>query len=243
MKNIISLIFFVIILYGCGSTKDSHSSEDKDLRSSLKKLDKDLGNIELKKTISALYTTSIKNHLDKIGVLNTLPEAGRWDKIIKEYQSLQYLSETINSSIEGTRLLKPPSYIKEIEIARENAADAYYDLGNNYLLAGDKESARKAYFYFKKSIEYQPGFKDAKLKMNTAFDNGIITVVVSPVEDNMFYFGGPGFSNYGNNYSNDYFQRSLVRDLGGSYSKLNGALFYTEWEAKRQNIQPEIQIV
>ena len=75
--------------------------------------------------------------------------------------------------------------------------------------------------------------------MNTAFDNGIITVVVSPVEDNMFYFGGPGFSNYGNNYSNDYFQRSLVRELGGSYSKLNGALFYTEWEAKRQNIQPD----
>ena len=239
MKNVINLLFVVVILFGCSSTKDSRSGEEKDLRSSLKMLDKDPENSELKKTVSALYSTSVKNHLDKIGVLNTLPDAGKWDKIIKEYQSLQSLSETVNSFIEGSHLLKPLSYTTEILQAKESGAKVYYALGDKYLLSGDKESARKAYFSFKKSIEYQPGFKDAKTKMNNAFENGIINVVIGPVEDNMFYFGGPGFSNYGNNYSNEYFQRSLVRDLGGSYSKLNGALFYTEWDAKRENIQPD----
>ena len=241
MKYYFYLLLSTAIWTGCVSSKDSKtaSSEEKVLRNALKMLDQDPTNNELKKTVTTLYNSESKSHLDKIAALNNSAEISKWDKIIKEYQTLHNLSEIVIGYAEGSRLLKPALYVTELQTTRERAAESYYDLGDKYLKDGDKESARKAYFSFRKSIEYQPGYKDVKLKMNTAFNNGIINVVINPVEDNMFYYGGPGFANSGNSYSNDYFQRSLVRDLGGNYSKINGALFYTDWDARRQNIQPD----
>ncbi len=51
-----------------------------------------------------------------------------------------------------------------------------------------------------------------------------------------------GWNNYGNNFNNDYFQRTLVRDLGGNYNRTSPSVFYTDWEARRDNIRPDWEV-
>jgi hypothetical protein len=62
--------------------------------------------------------------------------------------------------------------------------------------------------------------------------------VINPVQDNSFFFN-TGWGNTGYNYSNEYFQQNLIRDLGGKYNTRYPARFYTEWEARRDNVTPQ----
>ncbi|MEO6541325.1 MAG: hypothetical protein ABIN74_10055, partial [Ferruginibacter sp.] len=92
--------------------------------------------------------------------------------------------------------------------------------------------------YFKKADKWAPGYKDAKLKMDEAYQNGIVNVVINPVKDNSFFVNA-GWGNFGYSYSNEYFQQTLVRELGGLNVQRYPARFYTEWEASRDNVQPD----
>ena len=74
--------------------------------------------------------------------------------------------------------------------------------------------------------------------MQEAFDAATINVLINPVQDNSFFFN-TGWGNTGYNYSNEYFQQNLVRELGGQNSSRYPAKFYTEWEARRDNVKPD----
>ncbi|MEO7293964.1 MAG: hypothetical protein ABIW34_12720 [Ginsengibacter sp.] len=243
MKYIYLYLSLIIFLFAsCNSaTRLSKTTEDKILFSVLKKLDKDPGNTELKNKVTSLYDEAAKSHLDKIEVYNTLTEADRWTKIVKEYEALKILSEVITNSA-AAKLVNAPSYISEIQSAKQNGAEAFYALGTSDLDIGDKQSARKAYYEFRKVNEFVPGYKDVREQINIAFENSIIKVVINPVRDNTFFYNSMGWNNYGNNYNNDYFQRSLASDLGGYYNKNAPAQFYTDWEARRENIRPDWEV-
>ena len=74
--------------------------------------------------------------------------------------------------------------------------------------------------------------------MDEAYDNSIVLVVINPIQDNSFFFN-IGWGNTGYNYSNEYFQQNLVRDLGGTYASRYPARFYTDLEARRENVAPD----
>lgn len=238
----ISILVFSIILSACSSgNRVPKTAADKDLFGVLKKLDKDPSNAELKTRIIDLYASAANSHLDKIAIYNTLTETDRWIKIIREYEALRNLSAVITGS-SAAKLINPPSYVSELESAKQNAADDYYKTGLSNLDRGDKTSARIAYYAFKKANEFVPGYRDARRQMSIAYESSIVKVVINPVRDNTFFYNSMGWNNYGNNYNNDYFQRSLVSDLGGSNNRTSPSLFYTDWEARRENIQPDWEV-
>ena len=226
----------------CSSSKTvSKTTEDKALLSVLKKLDKDPSNTELKNTITNLYNEAAKSHLDKIEVYNTLTEADKWIKIVKEYEALNKLYQTIATSA-AAKLVSTQSYTSEIQSTKHNGAEAYYNIGIAEMENSDKQSARNAYYAFRNANEFVPGYKDVRQQINIAYQNSIVKVVINPVRDNTFFYNSMGWNNYGNNFNNDYFQRSLVNDLGGSYNKTSPAQFYTNWEARRENIRPDWEV-
>jgi len=239
-------IFLAVIGFlfaSCSSNKSiPKTSEDKALLSVIKKLDKDPSNSELQKRINSLYNEAGKSHLDKIEVYNTLTEPDRWVKIVKEYEALKKLSEVIANSATAAKLIDASSYISELQTAKQNGAEAYYTIGMADVNNNDKQSARNAYYAFKKTDEFVPGYKDVKEQIKTAYQNSIVRVVVNPVRDNTYFYNSMGWNNYGNNFNNDYFQRSLVRDLGGNYNKNSLGVFYTDWEARRENIRPDWEV-
>lgn len=237
------LSFFIFLFASCSSSKSAKkTTEDKALLSVIKKLNKDPSNIELKNTITNLYTDAAKSHLNKIEVYNTLTEADKWIKIIQEYESLKKLSEIIANSPAAAKLVNAPSYASEIQTAKQNGAEAYYNVGISEMDKEDKQSFRNAYHAFRKAHEFVPGYKDTHQQISIAFENSIIKVVINPIRDNTFFYNSMGWNNYGNNYNNDYFQRSLVSDLGGNYNNKIPAQFYTDWEARRENIRPDWEV-
>ena len=241
MKNFFYLLVVasISVFISCSSSRNnSKTTADKELYNAIKKLDKGPSDTGLKTRIADLYNNAAKSHLDKIEVYHSLTEADRWIKIVKEYEALKSLSEIIiNSS--AAKLVNAPSYISELQNAKQNGAEAYYDLGMSQMDVGDKQSARNAYHAFKRANEFIPGYKDVREQIKIAYENSVVRVIINPVRDNTFFYNSMGWNNYGNNYNNDYFQRTLVSDLGGSYNRTAPALFYTDWEARRENIQPD----
>lgn len=239
----IYLSIFAFSFVSCSTNKSiTKTSEDKALFSVLKKLDKDPSNTELKNTITNLYNEAAKSHLNKIEVYNSLTEADRWIKIVKEYEALKKLSEVIANSATAAKIVSSPSYTSELQAAKQSGAEEYYTIGIADVNNNDKQSARNAYYAFKKTDEFVPGYKDVKEQIKTAYKNSIVKVVVNPVRDNTYFYNSMGWNNYGNNFNNDYFQRSLVRDLGGNYNKNSMGVFYTDWEARRENVRPDWEV-
>ena len=242
-KNFFTLIFLVLLFASCSSSRNTiaNTQEDLALLTTIRKLDKNPSDSSLKNNLGVLYENAVKIHLDNIDVYSTLTEPNKWDKIINEYQALQHLSAVISSSASAKKFLNSPTYDAKIEVAKESAAADYYNIGTGYLNNNnDKQSYREAYNAFKKAQEFVPGYKDAERQMNNAYQNSVLNVVVNPVTDNSYYYNNAGWNNYGNSFNNDYLQRNLVRDLGGDYAKNASARFYTDWEARSANINPDL---
>jgi len=233
-------IVLAILLASCGSSRNSvaNTPEDKALIGAIKKLDKDPSNITIQNTLSELYKNATKVHLDNIEVYKTLTDVDKWDKIIREYAALQKVAEIINSSSSAKKFLKIPSFIAETEIAKQNAAADYYNLGLSYLNENDKEASRMAYYAFKKAVDFVPEYKDAKRQMDKAFQNSILNIVINPVTDNSYYYNSIGRNRFGNSFNNDFLQRNLVRDLGGN-SNYSPARFFTDYDAQRLRVNPD----
>ncbi len=240
MKRFIHLLTAVILLAACSKKNYlERSNEDRALQDAVKKLNKSQTDENALAAVPILYSNIQKAHLAKIASYKNGRDISRWEKIISEYDQLQSAYNAIINSTPAFRLVTPQNYSADLLESKQQAAQEYYAEGESYINKDGRDNAKKAYGYFQKSDKFVPGFKDAKEQMNNAYDLSIVNVVVNPVQDNSFFFNS-GWGNSGYNYSNEYFQQTLVRDLQTANS--NGryaARFYTDWEARRDNIQPD----
>lgn len=239
MKKLIYLFTTLIVLSSCGSSKyiAGNTVEDKVLAEALRKLDKKPGDTTLQNSLKYLYNDAALAHLNNIERYQKLQNNDKYDKTISEYQSLQKLSEIIKSSSLARKFVTAPSYLNEIQQAKSDAAEDFYEYGLQMSENGaDKQSYRDAYTAFQRANGYVPGYKDVKRQMNDAFQNSILDVVINPVTDNSSYYQSIGRNRFGNSFNSDMMQRSLVRDLGGDYNKNAPARFYTDIDASRARI-------
>jgi len=240
MKKFISVLIAILLLASCKSTKDYllRSDEDKTLYDVLKKLNKQSSDASATAALPIVYKQVQQRHLKKISTYKNAYEIDKWDKLYNEYILLQQMYDAIDNSPAARQLISPANYYNEITEIKRSAAQDYYQLGETYLQANNRENAKKAYSAFKKSDSWEKDFKDSRSKMDKAYNSSIINVLVNPVQDNSFFFNS-GWGNTGYNYSNEYFQQNLIRDLGGKYATRYPARFYSDWEARRDNIEPD----
>ena len=239
MKNFILLFSFVAVLLSCSAPKNYlvRADADKALQDAVKKLNRNSSDEEAMHALPVLYTNISNTHLERIKAFSNSNELSRWDKIINEYQYLENAYEAIINSSPSFKLINPVSYSTQILEAKQTAADEYYTAAQTFFEAAGRDNAKKAYTCFKKADQFIPGFRDVPDLMNRAYENAIINVLINPVQDNSFFFNS-GWGNYGYNYSNEYFQQALVRELS-SNSNRYPARFYTDLEARRDNINPD----
>lgn len=241
MKQLFYPLTALILFASCSTTKKdylSRSDEDRTLFDAVKALSKHPDDSNAVKALPVLYPLAEQRHLKKINTYNTYKEISRWDKVIDEYNILQKMYDAIANDGTASRLVTPTNYQNSIYDSKQLAAEDHYQEGIAFLDKPGRDDAKKAYAYFKKADKWVPGFKDAKAKMDAAYQNAIVNVVINPVQDNSFFFN-TGWGNAGYNYSNEYFQQSLVRELGGKNSSRYPAKFYTEWDARRDNVKPD----
>lgn len=240
MKKFIPALITIVLFASCKSSKDYllRGDEDKTLFDVVKKLNKQSSDEAATAALPVVYKQVQQRHLKKIATYNSYNEISKWEKLYNEYNILQHIYDAIDNSAASRQLVSPANYFNEITDIKQSAAQDYYQLGENYLQGNNRENAKKAYSAFKKSGTWVKDFKDSKAKMDEAYNSSILNVLVNPVQDNSFFFNA-GWGNTGYNYSNEYFQQSLIRDLGGKYATRYPARFYTEWEARRDNIEPD----
>lgn len=240
MKSFLLFIIAAVLLLSCKTSKDylSRGDEDRTLYDIVKKLNKSGNDADAVNALPEVYTRVQQNHLKKIDGYKSSLDITHWDKLIAEYSILQNMYESISNSGPASRLVNAVNYQNQIFDAQQAAAADYYNKALALMNNGSRDNLKTAYSYFKKTEKYAPGFKDAVAKMNAAYENATITVVINPVQDNSFFLSN-GWGNNGYNYSNEYFQETLIRDLGGTYASRYPAKFYSERQAKREDLQPD----
>ena len=239
MKILLFACLLSTVMASCSSSKSylERSDEDKALQDAVKKLNKNGGDEKALAAVPVLYANILQKHLTKINAYNTSKDAARWDKIISEYRDLQEAYDAVITSPNAYKIVNPQSFSSKLLETKQSAAEEYYQEASIYLEKPGRDNARKAYTAFKKSDKYLNGYRDATAKMNEAFENAMVDVIINPVQDNSFFFNS-GWGNSGYNYSNEYFQQTLVRELGNNNNRY-AARFYTDWEARRDNIKPD----
>ncbi len=240
MKYIFYTLLSLFVLSACKTSKNylERSDSDNSLFDAVKVLKKRSSDTAALNALPVLYPLAQQRHLKKINSYTGLSEITRWDKIIDGYSNLQQMYDAINEVSAAASVVTPVNYQQALYDLKQQAAEDYYTTANDYLNKPGRDDAKKAYQYFKKANKYVADYKDAKQKMDKAYQNAIVNVQVNPVQDNSFFFN-TGWGNYGYNYSNEYFQQTLVKELGGKNSTRYPARFYTDWEARRDNVQPD----
>jgi hypothetical protein len=237
MKYFLPLFIVATLLNACSNNKGllERSNEDKALQEAIKKLNKNFDNADATDALPILYKSILKTRLARIKSYESGADISRWGNIISEYEALQLAYNSIVQSTPAFKLITPENFSAQILESKEAAAMAYYDYAQTYLEKEGRDNAKKAYSNFKKADRYVPDYKDVKSKINQAYENAIVDVVINPIEDDRYFFNA-GWGSSGLNYSNEYFQRTLLRDLSNN-NNAHAARFYSDWEAGRENIQ------
>lgn len=241
MKNFILPFIILFLLSSCGSSKTylERTDTDRALQDAVKKLSKDKNDEDALAAIPTLYNNIKLDHLAKIKSYSTSKDNNRFDFLIKEYEALQNAYNAILNNTTAFKIINPQYFGTELLEVKQAAAEATYTTAENYLSKQNRDDAKRAYNLFKRADKYIPGYKDSKTKMQEAYEDAIVNVVINRVEDNSYFFNS-GWGNSGYNYSNQYFQESLVRELQNtnSYNRY-AARFYTDWDARRDNVKPD----
>jgi hypothetical protein len=228
----------VFVLISCGSKKGylDRSNTDRALQDAVKKINKNPNDDEAKSAIPELYRLIKQKHLDRINAFSGSQIPNKWNELVAEYQHLQNAYDLIINSPSAFRLVTPESYNVRLLETKDSAAAFYYAIAQGFDQRNGRENAISAYQNYKTANGFVRGYKDINEKMQAAYNRTIINVVIYPVVDNSNYFK-PGFVNFGNNYSNEYFQINLLSDLNNN--NRYPARFYNKIEAQRLNMMAD----
>jgi len=242
--KILAVVLVVVTLAYCGSSKKSQASvtEDKPLFAAINALNKNPNNSKALADLPVLYKQSVERHRNAIDVYRNSADPARWDKMLTELNALQNIYTSLSSNTGTIGVVKPVNYLQDIEDVKSLAAEDYYNQGVGFLEKDGRSNSIQAYQLFQRSNQYINGYKDVSQKMNEAYQKSLLEVVINPIrEDNLFY------SSYYNSmndfrYRPEEYQQSLARDLGGRNVNSSMARFYTDADAHRQNLNPDIVI-
>ncbi len=216
IKNLLLACSLLLLIGACSSSRKSYlerSDADKALQDAVKKLNKDSDNEEAVQAIPELYKSIKANRLAKIDALKSGRDAARYDKIIDEYEKLQEAYNAIVNQPSAFKLVNAESFSVQLAETKDSAAEEYYQIGLAALAKEGRDNAKRAYTSFRRSARYVSNYKDANRKMEEAFDKAVVDVVIHPVDDRSRIFNS-SWGNYGSRYSREYFEESLIRDLG-----------------------------
>ncbi len=237
MKSIFYTITLIALFSACKSSKDylSRSDGDKALFDAVKKLNKKPSDEEALRALPLLYDRAQQYHTGKISKYTQSSAIGRWDNILSAYTILQNMYDVIIANPSALKMVRPADYRDSIGRCRENAAEAYYQYALSLEANPSREQAILAYKAYRKAAQYIPGYKDTRTRIDAVYEQTIVDVVINPVQQRHAAFN----TGFAYNYNNEYFQQTLVRELGYNHNRPSQARFYTDRDALARNIQPD----
>ena len=234
MRTISRLRYFLylsLLFVGCSTGRKALEKGDYDnaVIKAVERLRSSPQNKEAMEVLPSAFDLAVKTNLRKIEELKLSSVELRWEDILYRYQTINKLSDEINSCPSCLNLVpNPPKYIKEYENAKYQAAESRYLMGERALRENNRASAKVAYNHFLRAQQFYPTLKGLKEKIDDAYWAAVLKVVVEPAQIN------------GNAYklSNDYFQQQ-ISDYLGNYNGNRFVRFYTVAEATKQKVRAD----
>jgi hypothetical protein len=238
-KNFTLIFLSVTILFSC--SRSVYKSEQKDLSTLIKRLNKKGGDEKIIADIQSVYDPALQRAQQNISNYRYDGPPQKWDKIIGEMQNMQRMYDILNTNLYAIRMVKPVNFYRNIAEAKDSAASDYYNYASDYFERNGRANSRQAYEAYSNALNYVPNYKDANQKKQEAFNRSIIYVLINQIQ-----YDGIGFNNNWNwnNYNSrdQNLQNQIIRDLGGRSNRNIPAYYFNEWDLRRENHVPDMVI-
>lgn len=208
---------------------------DEAVELAAKKLQKDPDDPKLLNIIQHSYRFAVNDHEKRISDLSHSNNELKWEWIYNEYTSLQRMYDAIFRIPAIMNIVKPVNYSSYLFTYSEKAADIRYQRAMAFMQHYEKESYQKAYRELQSAIRLKPGFAEARVRMQEAFEYAVTNVVILPIQQN----GGFVYSSYtpGRNNLDDELIRRLQNQNTNDFVR-----FYSAWDARGKNIRTDQEL-
>lgn len=232
-KLYITLLITAITLVSCKNAQKLYDrgNYDQAVDVAAKKLQKKPGDTRTIVVLQDAYRFAVDDHESRIRSHSSSSSDLRAEKIYQEYSQLQSLYESIRRSPAAYDIVKPTDYSSYVNTYRDEAANARFDRGMNLMDRDDKISYREAYYEFQKALALRPGDQAIRDKMDEAFENAVVNVVVMPLTKVGLQYGSYNFD-----YQN--FNYNVVRYLQNNNSG-NFVRFMSESDPRQRSLRPD----
>ena len=177
-------ILIAMFFIGCSSGKKSykHGNYYDSVLKSVNRLRKNPNHKKSGQTLREAYPFAVEYYEDRGNKLIASNDPNKWRGVVDAYTRINTMYEEIRRAPGALRVIpNPVDYYSQLENAKNNAAKESYAHGVEVLAIGTRESAKKAYRYFKTANEFVRGYKDVVDKMDEALWLATLKVVVEPI--------------------------------------------------------------
>lgn len=230
-------IYFLLIsaslfFSGCKTATKAYNKGDyaDAIELGVKKLNKDPNDGETKELVKNAYTFAVNNHEEAIRNLSNSNNDNRYEAILKEYNKLQDLYNTIHEYPAVAQMIPATNYSDYVQTYRNKAAEVHVNNGDKWMDEGNKRAYREAYNEYSYALRYI-STADVKKKRDDAYNAALTKVLVVPIQN----YGG---YSYNSSYQLQQFQSEIMRTL--AYNMNNDFIkFYSEWDLRSKDFEPD----
>jgi hypothetical protein len=176
----LSLILFVAVIYfSCSSGKSAYKHGDyyDAVLTAVNRLRQNPDHKKSREVLNLSYQAAVsfleadaKNQIDANANF-------KWRTVVQDYQRINNLYEQIRTSPGAMKVVtNPVNKYKELTEAKGKAAEEVYEAGVQAMMKNTRTDAKQAYFLFKESESYSPGFREAIEMTNQAEYNATFRV-------------------------------------------------------------------
>lgn len=240
MKLKLYITYFIILglfAFSCKTASKLYEKGNYDEAVALaaKKLQKDPTDAKLLDIITSSYRYAVNDHESSIRSHSLSKNELKNEWIYNDYVSLQKMYDAIYKVPAVFEIVNPKNYNDYLVTYSQKASDIRYNRGIAFMQRYTKQSYRSAYNEFQIALRFDPGNRDATIKLQEAYDYAVTNVVILPMQQN----GGFIYSSYSvsNNNLDDQLIRNLQYNSGNFFVK-----FYSAWDARSRQIRVDQEV-
>ncbi|MBN2736816.1 MAG: hypothetical protein JXR70_07520 [Spirochaetales bacterium] len=196
---VLSIAFFVFLtLVSCQSYWAMQSAQSfynqgayvQSAMEAISAINYDRGNKEAIALLERVYPLAVKQSLDLIWQLENGSAAFSHSRIADTYEALENLRFRLEAldfwtlQVEKRPItLDAQNFSAELVVAKEKAAEEYYQAGLEKLSGTARSDKKQAYSYFILAMNYVPGYRDAAQKAELSKNAAMDYLLVLPTEN------------------------------------------------------------
>ena len=181
--QLLMLSLAIIIACSTGKKALQQGNYDKAVYQAVNRLRSNDNNKKARATLVRAYNLALNLHLDNVKRATNSPDPFRWERIVSDYQSINYMHEELRRCPTCLEIIPTPArYDNELLSARQKAAEVRYDLGVEAMAQKNiRQKAMVAHGHFKRVKELVPRYKDIDDKLAESLYHATLKVVVEKI--------------------------------------------------------------